>query len=589
MEIVGISEVRWKDQGDQWMEDYRIIHAGDEKGFAGVGIVLNKYWGKRVKSVVLLSERIMLVKLFINDKENLAIIQTYFPTSAYTDEEVEEVYDQLDEVLDLVDNNDTLIVLGDWNAVVGDIKEDNVTGNYGYGRRNRRGQRLIDFCKEKDFIITNTLFKQPVKRRYTWTKPGGTEHFQIDYIIVRRKHMKCVLQSKTYPGADITSDHNLLSMKFRLMGRKQRWLIKNKQSFDTTKLRNMETKQKYQRAVKEEFNNVVEPERIIDVNEKWTIMKDSILKAANKTLGATKNPPRKPWIDGKIIELIEERRKHKNAKDIEGKIRYKHWKNLVNRECKKAKEEWLKNLCEEIDTDLQKGKLEKAYSLIHKYFGKKKMMTNSIEDEHGRLLVNENDIVTRWKNYIETLYDDNNDLKDLEEEEESGPEITKDEFDRALNALKGKKACGKDQIPAELIKHLDEEMRNLMFLFIKEVYESGNVPQDFQESDMVIIPKKTKSRKCEDFRTLSILSHTSKILTGIVKKRIERKIEQNLHDDQFGFRHGKGTREAILSLRLLIDESMRVHKPIFIAFVDLQKAFDNINWNLMLEILKDWY
>ncbi|KAI5714823.1 hypothetical protein M8J77_005970 [Diaphorina citri] len=54
-----------------------------------------------------------------------------------------------------------------------------------------------------------------------------------------------------------------------------------------------------------------------------------------------------------------------------------------------------------------------------------------------------------------------------------------------------------------------------------------------------------------------------------------------------GFGTGKGTREAILALRLIAEESMRVNQPLFIAFVDLQKAFDNVNWSLMMKILKD--
>ncbi|KAI5734139.1 hypothetical protein M8J77_003012 [Diaphorina citri] len=84
-----------------------------------------------------------------------------------------------------------------------------------------------------------------------------------------------------------------------------------------------------------------------------------------------------------------------------------------------------------------------------------------------------------------------------------------------------------------------------------------------------------------------MLSHASKILTTIVKKRIEQKIDSNLDADQFGFRNGRGTREAILALRLITDESFRVNKPLYIAFVDLQKAFDNVNWNQMMKILKD--
>uniref|UniRef100_A0A8D8YV05 Craniofacial development protein 2 n=1 Tax=Cacopsylla melanoneura TaxID=428564 RepID=A0A8D8YV05_9HEMI len=588
MDIVGISEIKLRDQRDYWQNNHRIIYSGDEKGVAGVGIVLNKEWGKRVKSIVLLNSRIIMIKLFLNDKEDVAVIQTYFPTSAHIDDEIEEVYDQLDEVLELVEAKDSLIVLGDWNAVVGETKEDNVTGSYGYGRINKRGKRLVDFCKEKEFVITNTLFKQPNNRRYTWTAPGGINKYQIDYIMVKRKQQKNVLQSKTYPGADINSDHNLLSMKFRPSSRKQFRQFSKKQHFDFSRLKDAETRTKFQDAVKEEINNINDDNAPTNINDKWTVLKNSIVKAASNTLGTTKDSPRKPWMNEEIIKLIEERRKYKNSNHIDDRIKYRYFKNIVNREAKKAKEVWLGELCEEIESLLKCGKLEKAHNLIKKYFNQRRQMGNSIEDENKKLLIDDNDIVKRWKNYIEKLYHDDDELDELTEEDENdGNEITREEFMSALNALKSKKACGKDQIPAELIKALDMDMKDFMFSIIQESYDTGEMPNDFQDSEIVILPKKARSKRCEDFRTLSILSHTSKILTTIIKRRIEKKIDLQLEEDQFGFRNGKGTREAILSLRLLIDESLRINKPLFIAFVDLQKAFDNVNWNLMLKILKD--
>uniref|UniRef100_A0A8D9A7F9 Craniofacial development protein 2 n=2 Tax=Cacopsylla melanoneura TaxID=428564 RepID=A0A8D9A7F9_9HEMI len=587
LEIMGMSEIKWRDQGDIWNNDYRIIYSGDPKGIAGVGIVLNKDWGNRVKNVILYNHRIMLVKLQINDKETMDVIQIYMPTSRCTDEELEEVYEQIDEVWEMIDRNGKVIVLGDWNAVVGEVemKEDNVTGSFGYGTRNTRGERLIEFCKEKDLIITNTFFKQPMNRRYTWTRPSDGRRFQLDYILIRRDHQKFALQCKTYPGADINSDHNLLFIKIRINSKKK--LIKNinRMKYDLAKLQENQTRNNYQQAVKEKIKDVKDIPS--GMNDKWNIFKNSVKEAAVEALGTLKNVPRKPWINGNIINLIDERRKYKNAKSIEDKVKYKYWKNLVNRECKKAKEKWLSELYMEIGQYLKAGKMEKAYSLINKYFGQKKMKGNVIEDEHGKLLFDDNLITQRWKDYIETLYWDDAELQDLVDEGNDGIEITKSEFEDALKQLKGKKAYGKDEVPAELLHALDEEMREVLYVIIKEIYEKGEVPEDFKESRMVMLPKKANSKKCGDYRTLSILSHASKILTTIIKRRIEEKIDANIDEDQFGFRHGRGTREAILALRLVAEESFRVKKPLYIAFVDLQKAFDNVSWNVLFRILKN--
>lgn len=108
------------------------------------------------------------------------------------------------------------------------------------------------------------------------------------------------------------------------------------------------------------------------------------------------------------------------------------------------------------------------------------------------------------------------------------------------------------------------------------MYEKGLVPKDFEKYLMIPIPKK-KSEKCEDHRTISLITHASKILTKIIYKRIEAKINDNLEEDQFGFRRKRETREAILCLRIIMEQMYRVNKLMYEHFVNLEKAFDNVN------------
>ena len=86
------------------------------------------------------------------------------PTSGYKDGDVEEVNKKLEEVTENVKKNDSLINLGDWNAVVGEGKELDAVGKYGIEFRNNRGQRLTDFCIEKELIITKAIFQQHPRR-----------------------------------------------------------------------------------------------------------------------------------------------------------------------------------------------------------------------------------------------------------------------------------------------------------------------------------------------------------------------------------------------------------------------------------------
>ena len=85
----------------------------------------------------------------------------------------------------------------------------------------------------------------------------------------------------------------------------------------------------------------------------------------------------------------------------------------------------------------------------------------------------------------------------------------------------------------------------------------------------MLLPKKTNASKCEEYRTLSLITHASKILTRIVTRRIEGKIEENLSEDQFSFKKGRGTREAILCVRQITEKRLNKGEKTYMAFVDL--------------------
>ena len=122
----------------------------------------------------------------------------------------------LQELLELTPKKDVLFIIGDWNAKVGSQQTPGVTGKFGLGVRNEAGQRLIEFCRVNALVIANTLFQQHKRRLYTWTSPDGQHWNQIDYILCSQRRRSSIQSTKTRPGADCGSDHELLIAKFRL-------------------------------------------------------------------------------------------------------------------------------------------------------------------------------------------------------------------------------------------------------------------------------------------------------------------------------------------------------------------------------------
>ena len=128
----------------------------------------------------------------------------------------------------------------------------------------------------------------------------------------------------------------------------------------------------------------------------------------------------------------------------------------------------------------------------------------------------------------------------------------------------------------------------------KDIYNTGVWPEDFLQTIMVPIKKKPNATTCEDHRTISLLTHASKIVLRVLTKRMQSRAETNdcLGEDQYGFRKGRGTRDAIGALRVLTERSIQHGQDIYICFVDYEKAFDRVDWKKLMHALRrigvDW-
>ena len=100
---------------------------------------------------------------------NITVIQVYAPTSNAEEAEVEWLYEDLQDLLELTSPKDILFIIGYWDPKVGSQEIPGVTGKLGLGVRNEAGQRLIEFCQEN----ANTLYQEHKRRLYTWTSPDG--------------------------------------------------------------------------------------------------------------------------------------------------------------------------------------------------------------------------------------------------------------------------------------------------------------------------------------------------------------------------------------------------------------------------------
>ena len=520
---------------------------------------------------------------------DIAIIQTYAPTSSYSDEEIEEHYEEINKMVKEVKSTDVLLIIGDFNAKIGNCKYQDLVGNYGLGERNQRGDRLLQFCIENNLVVTNTTFKHPKRLLYTWKSPGDVTRNQIDYLLIRKRHRNSIKQCKTYPGADIGSDHNPLIARMSVkLKRAAPRSAKVSTQIDFGKLSNPEVKSKYLIEVKNKYDclslesDEQSEESIPKVEKQWKCLKESILHANEEAAPKLERRSKQKWMNDQILTKMEERRKAKNT------ALYTKLDKEIRKMCKEEKEKWYASKCNEIEKNLKLNGTKKMHQEIKELTGSSKKSSSSggcIKDKNGKMLFEKDRVLERWAEYIGELFEDTRPPLPAPSNDD-GPPILKDEVQKALKNAQLGKAPGDDGITTEMLKLLEEFGIEKLCDLYNEIYSTGVFPEELLMSVYITLPKQPRATECGNFRTISLMPHALKIFLKIIQARISSKIDSEVGPTQFGFRPGSGTREAIFCFNILAQKFIEVDQDVYTCFIDYSKAFDKVHHFQLIECLE---
>ena len=108
------------------------------------------------------------------------------------------------------------------------------------------------------------------------------------------------------------------------------------------------------------------------------------------------------------------------------------------------------------------------------------------------------------------------------------------------------KARGGDGIPVELFQILKNDAVKVLHSICQHIWKTQQWPQDWKWSVFIPIPKKGNAKECSNYRTITLISHDSKVMLKILQARLQQYVNRELRDVQAGFRKGRGTRDQIL-------------------------------------------
>ena len=219
--------------------------------------------------------------------------------------------------------------------------------------RNEAGQRLIEFCQENALVIANTLFQQHKRRFYTWTSPDGQHWNQIDYILCSQRWRSSIQSTKTRPGADCGSHHELLITKFRLKLEK---LGKTARQF---RYNLNQIPYDYTVEVRNRFKGLDLIDRVPD--ELWNEVHDIVQETGIKTILMEKKCKKAKWLSAGALQIAMKRREEKSKG---GKERYKHLNAEFQRIARRDKKAFLNDRCKEIEENNRMGKTRDIFKKI---------------------------------------------------------------------------------------------------------------------------------------------------------------------------------------------------------------------------------
>ena len=107
----------------------------------------------------------------------------------------------------------------------------------------------------------------------------------------------------------------------------------------------------------------------------------------------------------------------------------------------------------------------------------------------------------------------------------------------------------------------------------QQIWKTQQWPQDWKRSVFIPIPKKGNAKKCSNYCTIALISHTSKVMLKILQARLQQYVNCELPYVQAGFRKGRGTRDQIANIHWIMEKAREFQKNIYFCFIDYAKAF----------------
>ena len=339
----------------------------------------------------------------------------------------------------------------------------------------------------------------------------------------------------------------------------------------------------------------------MSVEEEWEVFKRTVMSCAARVCGY-KSVGRKSrgsaWWDEEIKEMVREKRRlfeiYLAERSENSREKYKE----KNREVKVATNQ-KKNAVDERDGVQMSRKFRENKKLFWSDVNSKRkerdQMSMRVRNSDGHIVTDERGVKQRWTEYFEWLLNvDNgrraqlteNGLVGMHEVANGEIEISLQDVRKAVKKLKNGKSPGVDGITSEMLKCGGECLLEWLRRVCNVCTLEEKVPNDWMRAIIVPIYKGKGDRcDCKNYRGISLLSIPGKVYGRILIERVRSLTEELIGEEQCGFRSGRGCVDQVFVLKQMSEKFVDKNKSLYVAYMDLEKAYDRIDRDAMWRVL----
>uniref|UniRef100_A0A8D9ELZ3 Craniofacial development protein 2 n=1 Tax=Cacopsylla melanoneura TaxID=428564 RepID=A0A8D9ELZ3_9HEMI len=614
MDLVALQETRWPDNGEQQAPEYRIYYSGTKNNthYGGVGFAVRNRLVENVLKFEAVDERLCYLRIKGRFK-NISLISYYAPTEESIDENKDLFYSALDDLFQKIPNYDVKILLGDANAQVGkeDIWGTAIGKESLHSVSNDNGSRLLSFSNSANMCVTGTIFHHKNIHKHTWVSPDGQTRNQIDHILIDQRHRRTVMDVRSMRGAECGSDHFLVLMKLRqrlATTKRNKHKVEDKINFEKLKTLNLvdtfqiELNNRFAQLDNED-DNLEEQD---DIETKWNTYKTTVKEVAKKVIGTQGRNTKKPWFDEHCMEEVEKRKKAKlkwlNCQTIDKEI-YRQQYIVASREVtrflRKKKRDAINNSLQKAENDRTKNNAREFYRTTRFFKQGFKPRTCGIKDNEGNVTNERARVLEIWKQYFEDLLncEPTDEIREtpadeqnvtLDDEENTTDEPTFGEVQKIIKNMKGGKSPGEDGIPIEVLKSGGEAVQKFVYKLILKIWKMETIPSEWNEAVVIPLHKKGDKLQCTNYRGISLLNTTYKILSKLILNRLNLREVELIGDHQAGFVKERSTIDQIYVFKEIVSKCWEFQKEVHALFIDFKKAYDSIKRDQIWNYMKDF-